>query len=103
MVYLRNLITDAIKKSKQLLTLSKESKWEQFAKLEAERQTLIKAINFENTVLLEQDYNDFHIQMNELILLNSKLETVCLKQRNIIADKLKGFKRSNTVAQAYSQ
>ena len=103
MAYLRNLITDAIKKSKQLLTLSNESKWEQFVELETQRQALIKAINLENTELLEQDYNDLHIQMNELISLNKKLESICLKQRNIIANELKSYRKNNKVAQAYSQ
>ncbi|PHS27231.1 MAG: hypothetical protein COA83_01545 [Methylophaga sp.] len=103
MGYSLEIITKAIKKSKQLLTLSKESKWETFADLEVERQALIKNISLENLVLLESDYNDLQTQMNELILLNSKLESIGLKQRNIIADELQGFRKNNKVAQAYSQ
>ncbi len=98
-----DIISKAIKKSKQLLTLSKESNWETFSELEAERQVLIKNISLENVVLLESDYNDLQTQMNELIVLNSKLESLCLKQRNIIADELQGFRKNNKVAQAYSQ
>jgi hypothetical protein len=103
MSYSLDIITNAIKKSEQLLMLSKKSKWESFADLEEERQALISTISLGNLVLLEGDYNDLTAQMNELIILNGKLESTCLKQRNIIAGELKGFRKSNKVAQAYSQ
>ncbi len=103
MAFSLNTVTEIIKKSKQLLMLSAESKWEEFANLEEKRQILIKAINLENTVLLEKDYNDVYMQMNELISLNKQLESICLEQRNIIANELKSYRKNNKVAQAYSQ
>jgi len=103
MAFSLDTVTEIIKKSKQLLMLSAESKWEEFANLEEKRQLLIKAINLENTVLLEKDYNDVYMQMNELISLNKQLESICLEQRNIIANELKSYRKNNKVAQAYSQ
>ncbi len=103
MVFSFQLLADIIEKSKLLLSLSSESKWDVFSELDEERQALIKSISLENVELLESDYNDLQTQMNELIMLNKKLESVCLKQRNIIADELHGFRKNNKVAQAYSQ
>jgi hypothetical protein len=103
MDFVLNLVLDAINKSKQLLLLAQESKWEDFVIADAERQALLLNLDLTTLELSEEENDKLHSQMSELLLLNKELELICEKQRANIAKELKQFKKKNNVAKAYSQ
>jgi len=98
-----DLILDLIGKSKQLLLLAKEQKWDDFVVADAERQALLVNLDITSLELSEDENDKLHSQMSELILLNKELELVCDEHRTNIAKELKQFKNKKNVAKAYLQ
>ena len=98
-----NLITNGIVKSKQLLSLAKAEDWEQFAALDAQRQLDLAALNLETLELTPDQHAKVHSKMEELIDLNSQLETICLKQRAKLMQQSQKISQGNKVTKAYSQ
>ncbi len=96
------LIQDVTKKSKQLLMLAKESKWDEFSILNTERQSILLNFDFENMDLSERDSDKLYDQMSELVVLNDELESICITQRDDVANELKSLTQGAKVAQAYS-
>lgn len=97
-----DLILDVTKKSKQLLSLAKESKWDEFSVLNTERQSILLNFDFENIDLSERESDKLHDQMSELVVLNDELESICTAQRDDIANELKNITQGAKVTQAYS-
>ncbi|MFW5426288.1 MAG: flagellar protein FliT [Methylophagaceae bacterium] len=96
-----DLIQDVTEKSKQLLELAKESKWDEFSTLNTERQSILLNFDFESMDLSEQDSDKLYDQMSELVVLNDELESICVTQRDDIANELKNITQGGKVAQAY--
>ncbi len=103
MDFVFDLILDLIGKSKQLLLLAKEQKWDDFVVADAERQALLVNLDITSLELSEDENDKLHSQMSELILLNKELELVCDEHRTNIAKELKQFKNKKNVAKAYLQ
>jgi hypothetical protein len=97
-----DLIQDVTEKSKQLLMLAKESKWDEFSILNTERQSILLNFDFENMDLSERDSDKLYDQMSELVVLNDELESICITQRDDVANELKSLTQGVKVAQAYS-
>ncbi|MBL1320575.1 MAG: flagellar protein FliT [Methylophaga sp.] len=98
-----DLILNVTEKSKQLLSLAKEEKWDEFSILDTERQTILLDFDFKNINLSEQDSDNIYHQMSELVNLNEKLESICVAKRNDVVGELKNIRQGAKVTQAYSQ
>jgi len=98
-----DLVEEAIEKSKQLLSLSEKSEWDQFFDLEDERQGVLKRINTKQIELSISDNSELYQQLTELMALNEQLEKVCSQQRTEIADELRKINQGNKVNKAYTQ
>lgn len=98
-----DLVAEGISKSKALLLLAESSEWEQFSDLDAERQEILRSINLDNLVLSDSEHNTLQALMNELITLNTQLESLCIKQRSDVAQELQKINKGNKVSKAYSQ
>ena len=96
-----DLATDVIVISKQLLLLAEESNWDEFAELDAKRQSLVRSINVESLELSNEENVTFHQLLNEMISLNEQLEKVCTEQRRSITEKLKEIGQGAKAAKAY--
>ena len=97
-----DLMQDVTEKSKQLLLLAKESKWDEFSVLNTERQSILLKFDFENMNLSERESDKLYDQMSELVILNDKLESICVNQRDDIANELKNITHGAKVTKAYS-
>ena len=98
-----DLVSEGISKSKALLLLAESSEWEQFSDLDAERQEILRSINLDNLVLSDSEHNTLQALMNELITLNTQLESLCIKQRSDVVQELQKISKGNKVSKAYSQ
>jgi len=98
-----DLVEEAIEKSKQLLSLSEKSEWDQFFDLEDERQGVLKRINTKQIELSISDNSELYQQLTELMALNEQLEEVCSQQRTEIADELRKINQGSKVNKAYTQ
>lgn len=98
----RDLILDCVNKSKSLLTLSSQERWEQFSDLEEERQQQLSKINLEALHLPENEYDELSALMNELISLNQQLSLECEQQRKIAMREFKKINQGIQANKAYS-
>ena len=103
MAFIFNLVLDIINKSKELLILSEQENWDEFAAVDAERQTLLLSLDLRLLDLSAKDNEKLYHQMTKLIALNKELESICVEQRTNTVIELKQFKKNNNVAKAYSQ
>ncbi len=97
-----DLIQDVTEKSKQLLALAKESNWDEFSKLNTERQSILLNFDFENMNLSERDSDRLYAKMSELVILNDELESICVTQHGEIASELQNITQGAKAVQAYS-
>lgn len=98
-----DLIVDGINKSKQLLALSKSEEWEQFVELEERRQMDLAKLHLDGLELTPEQYAKIHSKMEELIDLNSQLETTCLQRKAEISKQVQKISQGNKATKAYSQ
>lgn len=98
-----DLLEGITEDSKQLLSFAEESKWDEFSSLNVKRHSTLLNVDFKNIDLSEQDSNKIYGQMSELLSLNKKLESICVKERDTIAGELKNMRKNAKVAHAYSQ
>ena len=98
-----DLMVDVTEKSKRLLMLANESKWDEFSILNEERQTILLDFDFESIHLSEQDSDKLYRQMSELVTLNNKLESICVTERDNIAGELQNIRQGAKVTHAYTQ
>ena len=97
-----DLSTDVILISKQLIVYAEESEWDEFAELDAKRQSLVRSINLESLALSDEENQMFHDLLTEMIALNEQLEKICIEQRAVLAEKLKEIRLGVKAKQAYS-
>jgi len=97
-----DLATDIIVISRQLILHAEESEWDEFAELDAKRQTLVRTMNLEEINLSDEDNLTFRSLMNEMIELNEQLGKICTEQRSALAKKLKEIRLGVKAKNAYS-
>ena len=102
MTSLFDLATDIIVISRQLIVHAEMSEWDEFAELDAKRQSLVRSINLEEFGLSDEDNVTFRELMNEMIALNEQLGIICTKQRAELAEKLKEIRLGAKAKAAYS-
>ncbi len=97
-----DLATDIIVISRQLILHAEMSAWDEFAELDAKRQSLVRTMNLEEIDLSDEDNVTFRSLMNEMIELNEQLGVICTEQRSELAKKLKGIRLGVKAKNAYS-
>jgi len=97
-----DLATDIIVISRQLVVHAELSEWDEFAELDAKRQSLVRSINLEKFDLSDDDTVTFRELMNEMIALNEQLGVICTEQRADLAKKLKEIRLGAKAKAAYS-
>lgn len=97
-----DLATDIIVISRQLILHAEMSEWDEFAELDAKRQSLVRTMNLEEIELSDEDNLTFRDLMNEMIALNEQLGVICTEQRSELAKKLKGIRLGVKAKNAYS-
>lgn len=97
-----DLAADVIVISRQLLSLAEKSEWDEFAELDAKRQSLVRSINIEPLGMSDEDAVTFRELLTEMIALNEQLEKICIEQRTILTEKLKEIRVGVKAKQAYS-
>lgn len=97
-----DLATDIIVISRQLILHAEMSEWDEFAELDAKRQSLVRSINLERFDLSDEDNVTFRGLMNEMIALNEQLAIICIEQRSELAKKLKQIRLGAKAKIAYS-
>lgn len=97
------LVDEAITKSRQQLLLAETADWELFTEQEADRQALLHSIKLEDIVLEDNDNEMLHRQMNELLSINERLESLGIKERSVAATELQKMRQSSKVNKAYGQ
>tara|TARA_R110001606_G_scaffold395213_1_gene567047 strand:- start:33481 stop:33789 length:309 start_codon:yes stop_codon:yes gene_type:complete len=97
-----DLATDVIVISRQLILHAELSEWDEFAELDAKRQSLVRSINLEKFDLSDKENTIFRDLMNEMIALNEQLGIICTEQRSELAKKLKEIRLGAKAKNAYS-
>jgi len=97
-----DLATDIILISRQLVLHAESLEWDEFAELDAKRQSLVRLIDLENISLSDEDNVTFRGLMNEMIALNEQLGSICTEQRSKLATKLKEIRLGAKANVAYS-
>lgn len=97
-----DLATDIIVISRQLALHAEMSEWDEFAELDAKRQSLVRSMNLEKIDLSDEDNVTFRGLMNEMIDLNEQLGIICTEQRAELSKKLKEIRLGAKAAKAYS-
>tara|TARA_R110002049_G_scaffold137501_1_gene297525 strand:+ start:1533 stop:1841 length:309 start_codon:yes stop_codon:yes gene_type:complete len=97
-----DLATDIIVISRQLILHAEMSEWDEFAELDARRQSLVRSINLEAFDLSDDDNVTFRGLMTEMIALNEELGIICTEQRSELAKKLKEIRLGAKAKIAYS-
>lgn len=97
------LVDEAITKSRQQLLLAETTDWELFIEQEVDRQALLHSIKLEDIVLEDNDNEMLHRQINELLSINERLESLCINERYAAAAELQKIRQSSKVNKAYGQ
>jgi len=97
-----DLATDIIVISRQLVLHAEMSEWDEFAELDAKRQSLVRSMNLEEIDLSDEDNVTFRELMSEMIALNEQLGIICTEQRSELAKKLKEIRLGAKAKSAYS-
>lgn len=83
-----DLATDIILISRQLISHAENAQWDEFAELDAKRQSLVRTIDLKDVDLTEEESVTFRGLMKEMIKLNDQLGALCINQRTELAKKL---------------
>lgn len=97
-----DLATDIIVISRQLIVHAEMSEWDEFAELDAKRQSQVRSMNVEEFDLSDEDNVTLRELMNEMITLNEQLGVICTEQRSELAKKLKEIRLGAKAKVAYS-
>jgi hypothetical protein len=103
MHHIFDLVASSIAKSNELLVLADALEWENFSMLAVQRQRLVTSINVGSIELSAADNDRLHELINQLLVLNVKLEIICQQQRSETASELQKIRQGNKVSKAYSQ
>lgn len=97
-----DLATDIIVISRQLIVHAEMSEWDEFAELDAKRQSQVRSMDVEEFDLSDEDNVTLRELMNEMIALNEQLGVICSEQRSELAKKLKEIRLGAKAKVAYS-
>jgi len=98
-----HIIEQAIEQSQQLLLFAEQGDWQDFERLETQRQSGLKQLELANADPAGLTHAQTAELMKKLIDLNLELEKLCQQERSNVAAELKKFNQGHQAKKAYSR